>query len=158
MEFINYLCLVLVSYVGLGAGMILAYIAKEEIKPGKKYFKVMQNLLLIAITFTVIYVLGFSWIPWFIIVGALTYILSIENHRAKAFFMYLLLSVLLWISAQRHAKIFIALDLLPAVASLIFLTGIPTGTLLFDMKKKNIVQILFTNIHYVIISAVLYFI
>jgi hypothetical protein len=158
MGFISYLVTVLISFLGLAAGIALSYIVNEEIKPGKKYFTVMQNLLFVAISLTVIYVLGFSWIPWFIIVGSMIYILAIDSQRTKVFAMYLLLAALLWVSAQRHAQLFMALDLFPAVASMIFLIGIPTGSLLFDIKKKNIGQVLLTNIHYVTISVILYFV
>lgn len=44
-----YLLTILLSFTGLGCGVALAYIAKEELKTGIKLFKILQVILLLSI-------------------------------------------------------------------------------------------------------------
>ena len=157
MEFINYLSVLLVSYLGLGVGIALALVAKEEIASGKRFFKFLQNILPVTIVLITIYFLEFHWLPWILFLGFSVIIIFIKKERKKAFVTYLLFSVIFWISSQPHS--FFPVDFLfPIIASLIFLSGFTIGSLLMDIKKRNIFQIMISNIHYVIISLVLYLI
>ncbi len=45
------LILILIVLIGLGIGIALAYIAKEELMPSAKLFRVMQGILLLSILF-----------------------------------------------------------------------------------------------------------
>ncbi|MBN2368168.1 hypothetical protein JXC34_04040 [Candidatus Woesearchaeota archaeon] len=46
---VRFLLMVLVSYLGLAAGVVISRMAKEEIKPGKKYFNFLKIAILTAI-------------------------------------------------------------------------------------------------------------
>ena len=47
MGFLIYTVTLLVSFLGIFIGIILGIIAKEELKPGKKYFKWMRGIILV---------------------------------------------------------------------------------------------------------------
>ena len=49
MDLIIYFLTILMTLVGIGCGIALAYIAKEELKAGKKAFIILQILLAISI-------------------------------------------------------------------------------------------------------------
>jgi hypothetical protein len=49
MDLINYFLIILISFLGLGSGIALAYIAKEELEKGKRYFIIMQLILMVLI-------------------------------------------------------------------------------------------------------------
>lgn len=157
MEFISYIAVLLLSYFGLAAGVALAFIAKEEIEPGKKYLTAIQNILMIAIILIVIYFLEIPWLIWIILIGCGFLAAFIKKQRKKSFLIYLLFSVILWISSQPKAFFSIKF-LFPLTASLIFLIGFPTGSLLIDLKKRKIYPIMVSNIHFIIIGLILYFI
>ena len=55
MEILNYVLALVFSFLGIFAGMLLGYIAKEELRAGKKYFIWMQNILLILAVIFVLY-------------------------------------------------------------------------------------------------------
>ena len=59
MDVLNILYGFLVSLTGFPVGCLLARIAKEELKPGKKYFKIMQKIL-IALIIADLIVLSFK--------------------------------------------------------------------------------------------------
>jgi len=157
MEFISYFSILVISYLGLGAGIALALVAKEEIEPGKKYFKILQNYLVAAIVLITIYFLELPWLPWIFFIGITVLIFKFNNKRKKSFLIYLLLAVIFWMSVQKYSSFRIDV-LFPIVSSLIFLLGFPTGTLLINIKKKNIIPVMISNIHYIIIGLILYLI
>ena len=157
MEFINYISTLLLSYLGLGAGIALAIITKEEILSGKRYFIILQNMLIIITVLTTIYFLETPWLIWIILIGYAFLIPLIKKQRKKSFLIYLLLAIIFWASSQPNALFPIKL-FFPIVGSLIFLIGFPTGSLLLDLKKKNILQIIISNFHYIVIGLILYFV
>lgn len=147
-DFINYLAVVFVSYLGLLAGIIISYFTKEELAPGKKHFVAMQNLLVFGVFLAGAYVRRFPWVIW-ILFGALVILIwNMKNLRHKSALMYLFFAVIIWIASFEMIAIQI-------VASMIFLAGIPTGSLLI---KKKIIPILISHAHYLIICLVLFLI
>ena len=110
---------------GIIFGIILAYIAPEEVHPGKKYFLWVKRLLLL-----------------FIILFIINSILVIKNYLL--FFIPLVLLILFLIKLKLKKNVVeigvylifvLAFITLPQslLAVLIFLYGLPTGTLL--MRK-----------------------
>jgi len=49
MDIIIYLLTILLTFVGIGCGIALAYIAKEELKAGYILFRILQGVLLLSI-------------------------------------------------------------------------------------------------------------
>lgn len=122
---INVLVLVL-SFLGLIGGVIVSYFTKEELKPGKKYFLLLEKVLLLAISFTIIYYTG-------------------------EFFLFLALGILAgFIFRKSYFYFGLALPLasgtlLVLISSLVFVFGLPHGTLLAsrykikDLKKQLVI-------------------
>ena len=54
MAFLNYFLISLVVYIGLLVGIVLAFMTKEELKPGKKYFILAHNIVLAFILFIIV--------------------------------------------------------------------------------------------------------
>ena len=50
------LLLLLIALFGIPAGMLISKYAKEELKGGKKYFKILMTLMAIAILASLIFV------------------------------------------------------------------------------------------------------
>ena len=78
MEGLNIVLGLVVGLLGFPVGLILAKIAKEELKQGKKYFKLMSLIIIVLIIGTLIYVLisGFS-ISVFILLCSLIFLLGL---------------------------------------------------------------------------------
>ena len=121
MEILNYFLALIVSFSGIFVGMLLGYIAKEELKPGKKYFIWMQNIILILAAIFVLYSFHLN-IILSIIIGLLI-TLGIIYFKPKAVIGYILLAILIFISIG-NTNLFIL------TSSLTFLYGFPTGSLI----------------------------
>jgi len=146
MELINYLLAGLISFFGLIFGMILVSIAPEEQKPGRKYFILLQNLFFIlsAVFFLIFLELNAIFI-FLAVVLLIVYFLKVKVENVKrSQSMYLILAVIFFLSL-RSSNLF----LIEAV--LIFLFGMPTGSLLFNRKKKNYFKVVFKNIIFLVV-------
>lgn len=109
------------SFLGLLAGVIIASFTKEELKPGKKYFILLEKALLLAISIVIIF-------------------------YVKDFFPFLILGVLASLAFRKVYFYFgLALplafeNLLLLLSSLTFVFGMPYGTLLAKKSfKKEII-------------------
>jgi len=150
MNLLNYSLIALVSYLGLFVGLILAIIAKEELKSGKKYFLFLQKLLLLLIFIFLLIFIGLNYISVLLI---FMFIMISLLKRKKEFnelpYTYIILAVVFYLSSKKLNPYIIE-------SSLIFLYGIPTGTLLTEKsKKKSIINIL-KNVGFILITIILY--
>lgn len=149
MNLLNYSLAAIISYIGLFIGFFLAIIAKEEIKPGKKYFMILQKIiLLLAFIFLLIY-LNLNYIlVLLILVFIVVYISKTEN---KIPLIYIILSIIFYLSSKNS-------NLLIIESSLIFLYGIPTGSLLTRKSKKETIINILKNIPFILIAIILFLI
>jgi len=60
MEILNLILGLIIAVLGLPIGFILAKIAKEELKPGKKYFKWMQGVILVLTPIFIVFGAAFN--------------------------------------------------------------------------------------------------
>lgn len=144
MEFVNYALLSLVSYIGLFCGALLVFIAPEEQKPGVKYFLLMQKIFLILIIILLLY--KFSIINLFL---AIVLFLFAISKRINNYFVYVLFAPLLYLSLPNKTYSLI-------IASLIFLYGLPTGSLIVKTKNLGSVKECLRYIYYPILSLLLF--
>ncbi len=151
MELINYTLTSIVSFLGLILGIILAYIAKEELKQGKKYFIFLQKVILTLIFFFIFYYLKLN--IFFIIILSLIFFILIYlyNEKIKTYYIYPFLAILFYFSSKN-------VELFKIQAFLIFLYGFPTGSLLTKVKKRNYLEIFIKHISFIIISLILFLI
>ncbi|MFH1211507.1 MAG: hypothetical protein V1659_01095 [Candidatus Woesearchaeota archaeon] len=117
----------LIAYLGIAAGAILCRLALEEITSGRKYFMAFQSLILLALTV----MLFFAGIY-----------LGIASLVVSAFFLWKRLDVksYLLIYFYLSAVLFAGflLDKMLYFSVLVFLFGLPSGTLIvFTGEKKK---------------------
>ncbi len=114
---------ILVAYTGFGAGYALRRIAPGEVRDGKKYFMVLEKVLLVAVFVPALYVniVSFSFV-WVLIcaVGSVFVVYSQSRYKIAALAVVF---ALLIISTQNS-------PLYALEASLVFLYGLVGGTLL----------------------------
>ena len=118
--------MIILSLAGIGFGYLIAVFTPEEIQKGRPYFLWLQRVLLLAL-------------------GVLAVLYSAENLTL------LVLGILLGFSV-RQAYLYLGLLLglfslgpsLLIVASLVFLYGFPTGSLL--LKKKDTLLMTLRNL------------
>lgn len=124
MEILNYFLIAVVISTGLILGRILAKIAKEEIKPGRKYLIILQKIIFCSILILLMYLnktnVHYIWIGSVIIFAYLLFFNELCPGQ-----IYLFSGILFYLFSKTDY-------FLPASA-LIFLQGLPIGTLL----KKN---------------------
>jgi hypothetical protein len=151
MDLINYISILLLSYIGLASGMVLALIAKEEILAGTSYFVWLQRVILIAVIAVSGYFLQLPFFIWLIIAALLIITLLQQRIDRNVFFLYCLLSLLFYLNSQNKISF-------PLAASLIFLEGLPSGALLLDFEKKKYIKIILGNLHFIVLSILMQFI
>ncbi len=150
MEIINYTLTLIVSFLGLVIGIILAYIAKEELRAGKKYFILLQKVILTLIpSFFLFYFLKKNISLLIISILLFSMLINSYNKRIKTHYIYPFLALIFFFS---HKNI----DLFRLEAFLIFLYGFPTGSLLTKVTKKNYVKIVLQHISFVVIGLLLF--
>ena len=149
MDFINYSLTNLIVFFGLIIGIILAYIAPEELKDGKKYFIFLQNFLLLLILFFLLYLYKFNLALNILISLALFFLLYFylnnKKHQKIKYIDYAFLGIIFYLSAKNTSLFLVQ-------SALIFIYGFPAGSLLLKIKKKNILKVFLRNVSFVVIS------
>lgn len=132
MELLNYFIAVILVSLGLILGVIIGKMTKEELKPGKKYFVLMQTAIIFIMIF---YASMFNLSAYISVILAFLLLLKISNFRLteepKLGFYYL--AYLCFAFTFFESSINASLIIFP---SLIFIFGLPTGSLLLNRKKK----------------------
>lgn len=149
MNILNYSLTAIISYLGLFIGFLLAVIAKEELKPGKKYFIFLQKIILLLIF---IFLVVFIDLNYILVLLILSFIIISVFKRKKEFnelpYIYIILSVIFFLSSK-------ILNLFIIESSLIFLYGLPTGSLLTKKSKKETMINILKNVGFVIVSILI---
>ena len=129
MQLLNYSLISLISFLGLLVGILLAFSAKEELKPGKKYFMWMQKIILLLI---LIFLLNFFNMALYLKVIIYTLFIFLMAINIKSQIIYLVLGIIFFISSK-NPELFIINSVL------IFLYGFPSGSLFAKkiIKKKK---------------------
>jgi len=144
MQLIVILAVSIISYLGLVLGIILMKIAPEEQKPGQKFFYFFQFLLIVTIILF-FFILMIARIDMIIIsilfLGLIFWYKSKLNEKSKLFFF--ILGTILALSTLK-ANLFVI------ESTLILIYGTVTSSLLFNLKKKNYVNILTQNLTFFI--------
>jgi len=151
MEMIGYLISVFIVALGIFLGIFLGYIAKEELKPGKKYFALMQTAIIIAMVILSVY---FGLRTYISVMLAFILLVWLDNKKItkepKPRIYYVLYAIFAFLFFEAsNSPVFIAFD------SLIFLFGLPTGSLMF-MKKKWAKNPAALSVLFFVLSVVLF--
>jgi hypothetical protein len=143
---INYILVLLVSFLGLFVGNILGLFAKEELKPGKKWFELLEKIIfiLILIVFTFYFVNVDKYFLVFILILTVYFRISKVSNS----FVYLMLALMFYFTSNSNVFLIIA--------SLIFLYGLPIGSLMTKGKELKVIkEILLKYGFYVIAGLIL---
>jgi len=129
MQLLNYSLISLISFSGLLIGMLLAFTAKEELEPGKKYFLLLQKLTLLLV---LIFLLNFFNINLYLRITTYVLFIFLITINIKSQIIYPALAVVFFLSLK-DINLFITNSIL------IFLYGFSTGSLFakkFIKKRK----------------------
>jgi len=130
MEFVNYLIAAFIVFLGPFAGAALAMIAPEEFNTGKKYFILFKSIMyllaiLAAVGFTI-----YSGLSYLIAVLMAILITALFVKKHRDIMRYAALAVVFYMSTASQ-QLFIL------ISSMIFMYGLPVGTLLAGDKVKD---------------------
>jgi hypothetical protein len=147
MNILNYSLTAVVVYLGLLVGFILAMMAKEEMKDGRRYFVFLQKLILLLVFVFLLVFIRLNYIlVLLILVFIVVYLLKRKNELV---YIYMILGVIFYLSSK-------TLNLFVIESSLIFLYGIPTGSLLTKRDKKESLIGILKNVGFVVVAVVLF--
>lgn len=133
-----------VVFLGLFLGIALAFIAPEELKKGRKYFKWLKTVLLLVIIGIMVYFkINLFLVAMNVFLITLFYLYGIE---------YWVLSFVLSVSAVSNEAFFLQ-------SSMIFIYGLPEGTLfaekLIKKKKTEILTRAFRHYNWFLIFGII---
>ncbi|MBR9683265.1 hypothetical protein GOV03_01875 [Candidatus Woesearchaeota archaeon] len=124
----------LFSLGGFLVGLLLSFIAPEELKPGKKYFILIKRILFVMLFFTINLFLYqanqyFYLIP-FTILALVLFVIELKNSSWHwEGLNYLIFIVPYFLNTDSTFRL--------VLPSLLFLYGLPAGTL-FRIKRKKL--------------------
>lgn len=123
---------IIVSF-GIFSGVLIARYASEELRQGKKYFTALQIIILGIMTALTVF---FRQMPYLSVVFAFLFFLRIEQEFKPSkikgrieYLVYALFGLLFFEAAKTNALV--------AHAALMFVYGLPAGSLIFMNKKSN---------------------
>lgn len=163
MSLLNYSLTAFITYLGLIGGMLLAFLTEEELKPGRKYFIILQHICFISIFAGLFYYFFVNkLVPelitiavLFIIIISTCYYSAVKLKKSKrkpiiiSYIIYSVFAVGFYLSSK-----IIGMHII--ISSLIFIYGLPAGTKLTDPKKKlKSFWIILSHIFYVAIAIIL---
>lgn len=124
---LTYLIILALAFLGLYAGLIIAYFCKEELKPGTSYLNWLRHLIFVTILI-IFFVKNPSWL-FVIIVAAIIILFSLSKNRETLY--YYALAVIFFLSWRYNG--------FTMIAPLIFLYGFPLGSmhLYYHIKEKK---------------------
>ncbi|MEK6940001.1 MAG: hypothetical protein AABX31_04705 [Nanoarchaeota archaeon] len=124
-DFVTIIVIPLLSLTGLLAGMILSYIARQELSVGKKYFVIFYRIIFVLLSLIILYFLSLYMLLVFLFFAILLLMLDLKKHHTFLFYVhYLFFLAGYFLSGQQTI-----------IAAMIFWYGLPVGTLLW-MKME----------------------
>lgn len=148
MQLLNYSLISVISFSGLLVGMILAFTAKEELEPGKKYFMLLQKIILLLIF---VFLLNFFNVNLYLRIISYILFIFLMAFNIKSQRIYPALGVVFFLSSK-DINLFITNSIL------IFFYGFPTGSLfakkLIKKKKLVVLKNIFLNYFWFIVIAI----
>jgi hypothetical protein len=148
MIFLIYLVLSVIVFLGLFIGLLISYLAEEELKPGMQYFDWLRHLIFVVIL-VLFFVKNPSWLL-IIIIALLIIIFSLSRHRETLY--YYALAIISFLSWRYNGFVLIT--------PLIFLYGVVLGSIYLynhvrEKKKKIVLGLLYKYAGFLINSILL---
>lgn len=123
----------LLALLGIPVGLLLGYVAIEELDAGKKFFLVMKKFLFVFLSLISLYYLYLFTLAlaiFLFIVVTLFFILEIKRYRLYLeFIVYIIFLTPLFLLPN---QLYILLT-----TTLLFLYGFPIGSILYHERQKK---------------------
>ncbi|MFH1182472.1 MAG: hypothetical protein V1702_05930 [Candidatus Woesearchaeota archaeon] len=148
MDFLSYFLTAIVSFLGLATGAFLAFISPEEMPTGRKFFPLLQRIILVAIAAIFISIFVENIYIRIILYIAAILLLSI---RLKPEIIYPLLAFPFFFSST-NPNAFLA------IAILVFVYGLPTGSLYAAKRKSAAAKFVLSQLTFLLVAAAFYII
>lgn len=131
MQPLNIILSAIICILGIVFGVLLGIIAKEELKDGRKWFLLMQGVIFVFILFFIFkfYMLNIIYII-LISVFVLLVMFFVTDIR-REIIVYSICAIVFYLSIQNT-------NLFLIESSLIFLYGLPTGSLVYEKWMTKI--------------------
>ena len=139
----------LIALLGFFVGMFLAKMVPEELKSGLEYFVILKKMLLLAIFVLFVNIIEFSFLLKILIYTLIVLLFAMID--LMPFQLYMLLTFLLLLAAPVTSNFFIQV-------SLVFLYGLPAGTLYSIENMKDSFKRLVSRASMELLPAVLFII
>ncbi|MFC1742321.1 hypothetical protein ACFL3V_07335 [Nanoarchaeota archaeon] len=137
---ITYAVTLLFSFLGVYVGAILAFISPEELKPGRLYFKALMNTVLIFLILILLYSYNANIFLLILLgVAASVFLYYTSEETPINQIAYFLLGIALFFSTKSE-------DLFITTASLIFIYGLPLGSLFVARRMKKSKSTILTDL------------
>lgn len=156
MNFWIYLLAATISYLGMLAGIMLIFIAPEELAPGRKYFRQLFYILFSLCIFMTLYSINL----WAAIITSIVVFIAMSYAYSKIplarVLVYPLLGVFIGLSSGSQQSLLV-------MSALVFITGFPFGSLTIkEYRKKDRAMLIrrpmIFNLTYFLLVVVLFFV
>lgn len=152
MQIITYLLASIVSYLGLLAGVIQVKMAPEEQNPGKKYFILLKKIIFFLMIALLLAYYRINFVFSLLVLLFLGIIIVSGKMKLEKYVLaYLLLGIIFFLSSK-------IINLLVIESVLIFIYGMSSASLVYNLKKKNYKEIFANNLWFFAPVILLYFI
>ena len=129
MNTLTYVLIAVLNFSGLLFGIILAYLAKEEIAFGKKYFMIFQEGIMICVVFIAMLSVNIPTLFSAMIAAAFFFLVYAYSIFRMSLISYSILGLLLFLSSFQQ-------DYLLINSCLIFIFGLAQAAIVFPIKQK----------------------
>ena len=124
------LIITIIAFLGLAAGILLTFIAPEEIKPLKRYFQFSYRIILLLIVLALAYYKDLNLIQVVIILLILAAFTTIDSLKRL---LFSLTPIIIYISKDNPAA-------LVTTTLLVFILGTITSTFYAEIKNNKLIN------------------
>jgi len=153
----TFYAVMLISFCGLYAGLAIGYIAKDELKPGKKYLQYLHDVVLTFFIGVMLYYFDIPMLITVLLAVPIFVLLQLvkDNNTIKPF-VYIVMGVMLFLSETVAFRFFLMTGIT------IFLYGLPVGSLYLErnIEKKpslNITDVALLHSIFLVVTVMVKF-
>jgi len=144
----GYFASLIIIFSGIFVGLLMGYMAKEELVPGRKYFEMLQHMIFLAIL-AVFFLKNWS-VVFVLLIALLVIVFSFSKEREALY--YLSLAPVLFFAWLYNG--------FAILAPLAFLYGFPIGTIYLhehikDKPLKHIYGIIYRYYGFLLLGIML---
>lgn len=123
----SYFLVLMAVFLSPFIGLFIGYLAREELTPGKKYLNIFKLVLVILLM--IAFFVFFPQLPINLLILVILLLMLINKKYQGDPLVYAVFGVVQYLSL-------ISINLFYITSSILFLYGLPCGSLLFEKHKK----------------------